>query len=427
MGGTKTGKSTFVNLISGSQFPVSHGLKSCTTEMMATKPFLVNGHPVILLDTPGFDDTNERDTDNIAEIATTLAAIYRKGRLLSGILYFHNIEDRGMRGVSVRNHRLFRHLCGEDPMKSVIIVTNMWTPSFDESIGTQREQELRTEGEFFKYSVDAGARMMRHYNNTRTATDIIQAILSSDKDREALKIQKEMVEERRRIDETSVANELKSDFDVLIERLKRDVKDAVTLLAEAAPYERKALERDIRKLKNRIKELERRKSARKPIIELMSSLLRTRLDTFQEQGGAIGNPPRTGGLDYPSGPKTDFSLRGNYELIRKEPQDQSEVEDNEPLTDETSTATRLKGDVNDLLEKLRQDLNETLRLIEDSSVHDAKSIDKNVRRIKRRIAELERRKLSKGEIASEVAILYAEFPALSSHCCSRPSLYSFIS
>jgi hypothetical protein len=43
---------------------------------MATKPFLVNGHPVILLDTPGFDDTNERDTDILAEIATTLAATY---------------------------------------------------------------------------------------------------------------------------------------------------------------------------------------------------------------------------------------------------------------------------------------------------------------------------------------------------------------
>jgi hypothetical protein len=66
----------FVNLISGSQFPISHGLKSCTTEVMATKPFLVNGHPVILLDTPGFDDTNERDTDILAEIATTLAATY---------------------------------------------------------------------------------------------------------------------------------------------------------------------------------------------------------------------------------------------------------------------------------------------------------------------------------------------------------------
>ncbi|PVF96699.1 hypothetical protein CPB86DRAFT_708616 [Serendipita vermifera] len=261
MGPTGTGKSTFVNLISGSQFPVSHGLKSCTTEMMATKPFLVNGHPVILLDTPGFDDTNERDTDILAEIATTLAATHRRGKLLSGILYFHNIEDRKMRGISVRNHRLFRHLCGEDPMRSVIIVTNMWTPSVDESTGSQREQELRTEAEFFKYSIDAGASLMRHYNNTKTATDIIQTILSIEREREALKIQKEMVEERRRIDETSAANELKSDFDMLIERLKRDVKDATELLAEAAPYERKPLERDIRKMKNRIKELERRKTS----------------------------------------------------------------------------------------------------------------------------------------------------------------------
>jgi hypothetical protein len=145
-------------------------------------------------------------------------------------------------------------------MKSVIIVTNMWS-SVNEAAGFLREQELMSEEQFFRRSIDAGARLMRHYATTDTAAQLIQTILSTEREREALNIQKEMVEKGLRIDETSAAKELKDDFETLIRKLRRDVEEATELLEDATADERNSLERDIRKSKRRIKELDRRRTS----------------------------------------------------------------------------------------------------------------------------------------------------------------------
>ncbi|KZP03911.1 hypothetical protein FIBSPDRAFT_443298 [Athelia psychrophila] len=72
MGGTGTGKSTFINLISGSKLRVSADLKSCTDTMSATAPFDFQGQKVVLLDTPGFDDSERSDIDILMMITTFL-------------------------------------------------------------------------------------------------------------------------------------------------------------------------------------------------------------------------------------------------------------------------------------------------------------------------------------------------------------------
>lgn len=64
----------FINLVSGSTLSVSDGLKSCTSEVLESRPFaLSDDQSVILIDTPGFDDTTRPDTDIISTISTYLA------------------------------------------------------------------------------------------------------------------------------------------------------------------------------------------------------------------------------------------------------------------------------------------------------------------------------------------------------------------
>lgn len=63
----------FVNVSSGSHLPVGRSLQSCTSEVMTSNPFTLNGHTVMLIDTPGFDDTNRSDTDILSSIAAYLA------------------------------------------------------------------------------------------------------------------------------------------------------------------------------------------------------------------------------------------------------------------------------------------------------------------------------------------------------------------
>ncbi|PVF93006.1 hypothetical protein CPB86DRAFT_687764, partial [Serendipita vermifera] len=210
MGPTGTGKSTFINLASGSTQETNTGLRSCTTKVEATKPFLVNGRQVVLLDTPGFNDTSKGDIDILEEIADYMVKNYKNQRLLNGILYFHSITDRKMGGIATRNLRLFRGLCGDDPLKSVVVVTNMWS-LVDPDLGARRETELMTEDAFFKPALNHGSRFARHSDTIESAHKIIHSLFDERLVREKLAIQIEMVDDRLRLVQTTAAAELTRD------------------------------------------------------------------------------------------------------------------------------------------------------------------------------------------------------------------------
>jgi predicted GTPase len=72
MGATGTGKSQFINCASGSDFVVGHALESCTAEVKHTEPFELDDRKIILVDTPGSDDTNRKEVDILNAILTFL-------------------------------------------------------------------------------------------------------------------------------------------------------------------------------------------------------------------------------------------------------------------------------------------------------------------------------------------------------------------
>lgn len=64
----------FINLVSGSNLGIGHGLESCTARVQTADPFILDGRSVTLIDTPGFDDTNKSDVDILKMIAMFLSA-----------------------------------------------------------------------------------------------------------------------------------------------------------------------------------------------------------------------------------------------------------------------------------------------------------------------------------------------------------------
>ena len=48
-------------------------LESCTAEVQLTNEFTLDGRRLMLIDTPGFDDTSRSDTDILKMIAAFLA------------------------------------------------------------------------------------------------------------------------------------------------------------------------------------------------------------------------------------------------------------------------------------------------------------------------------------------------------------------
>lgn len=62
----------FVNQASGSHLKVGDDLDSCTSTIQESKEFVLDGRRVMLVDTPGFDDSYKSDTDVLKSIAAFL-------------------------------------------------------------------------------------------------------------------------------------------------------------------------------------------------------------------------------------------------------------------------------------------------------------------------------------------------------------------
>jgi hypothetical protein len=62
----------FINVGSGSNLRIGTNLESCTAEVQLSNNFTLDGRRVLLVDTPGFDDTHRSDTDILKLIAIFL-------------------------------------------------------------------------------------------------------------------------------------------------------------------------------------------------------------------------------------------------------------------------------------------------------------------------------------------------------------------
>ncbi|KAJ3498496.1 hypothetical protein NLJ89_g10213 [Agrocybe chaxingu] len=141
MGATGSGKTTFINLASGSNLRIGRGLISCTNVVQVAEAFELGGRTVTLIDTPGFDDTTKSDADILRMIGLFLATTYQQGKKLAGVIYIHRISDFRMGGISTRNFKMFHELCGDSTLKNVVILTNMWG-EVSREVGEARDTDI---------------------------------------------------------------------------------------------------------------------------------------------------------------------------------------------------------------------------------------------------------------------------------------------
>jgi len=240
MGPTGVGKSTFINaLLDANRMLVGHGLKSCTAQIDAHVMAIpgrqrLSGCRMVIVDTPGFDDTYEEDAEVLRRIAVWLASSYDDGMKLGGVIYLHEISQTRMLGTSRRNLDMFRQLCGEDALAKVILGTTKWG-DIREGVGEERERQLS--GTYWKEMIDLGSRMERVEKSRESAWSIVNLILNrveeempeggilhgaEDGDHDnALQIQGELVDLQRLIPETEAGKELRYTLQQLLEMQKK--------------------------------------------------------------------------------------------------------------------------------------------------------------------------------------------------------------
>jgi hypothetical protein len=187
--------------------------------------FEVDGHPIVLVDTPGFDN-DERSDVQILEVIAKWLALYNYGKrrlLLDGLVLLHPITANRIGGTERKRTRLLRTILGENAYKRVIISTTMWDDlKNDDDRFTQRMQGRLEEGEVWSEMNAKGATILRHNNNQESAHNIIRQIIRKSEAEDGgveLQLQKELIDVKGKVSKTTVGREV-----------KRHIKDKLRVL-----------------------------------------------------------------------------------------------------------------------------------------------------------------------------------------------------
>ncbi|OAG21716.1 P-loop containing nucleoside triphosphate hydrolase protein, partial [Alternaria alternata] len=218
MGVTGAGKSYFINQLAGSKV-VEEGdsLDSCTQSCQLV-PVQLGQSKVLLLDTPGFDDTTRPDSEILGEIAKVLTAQYKLGVQLKGVLYIHRITDIRFNRSSVKTFEILKGVVGPDALQNVLLVTSRWD-GVTQATGSDRERQLREK--FWAYMLGRGSNMSRFLGDRDSAIALTGQLLC--KDVVVLELQKEIVHQKKRLDQTAAGSLVNDNLDALKAQYEKEL------------------------------------------------------------------------------------------------------------------------------------------------------------------------------------------------------------
>ncbi|KAG8809067.1 hypothetical protein FRC17_003632 [Serendipita sp. 399] len=219
MGPTGTGKSTLIDYaVGGDGSFVGHDLKSKTDQIILQK-VVIGNQSVVLVDTPGFDDTNNSDYTTLSKIAAFLMEAKGNGLKLDKLLYLHRMTDNRMAGAPLRNLELFASLSGNIAMPRVTIVTTMGN-LVKEKIVEERLENLKTG--FWSGMIAKKAKIRDFEGSTASARAIIlESDLESEQDKTTPLLSHELVTKRRLLEHTEAGRTLNKQLErLLLEREK---------------------------------------------------------------------------------------------------------------------------------------------------------------------------------------------------------------
>lgn len=248
-GMTGAGKSTFINVLTGANLPVGHGVDSETTEVEERRIPLVKisqGY-IRLVDTPGFDDSrDDSETAVLTRITEWLANSYRTGARITGLIFLRPIHTVRVCRSEAILMKMFKQLCGEDSLDHVVLITTRWhlPPEPEEEA---REVALATNSRCFG---TAGTQkvQIRHLENTYSKEDVMRIFESlAQLSPVTLQVQREIVRDGKSFKETSagaqVGAQLEDEIEQLRARLRQQQKTHAEVQARFVEIQRTQIHR----------------------------------------------------------------------------------------------------------------------------------------------------------------------------------------
>lgn len=175
-----------------------------------------------LIDTPGFDDTYRSDTEVLQDVTYFLGQVYMQKLELAGIIYLHRITDNRLGGSALRNLNMFQALCGDVDMSHVVLAMSMWDTLQDDKSrerAVELETDLRTN--YWADMLEFDSHTFRHDNTWESELKIANYLLSLPGNL-VLKIQREMVDEKRQLWQTRAGEQLQKE---LVEERAKHARD----------------------------------------------------------------------------------------------------------------------------------------------------------------------------------------------------------
>lgn len=143
-----------------------------------------DGQPLVLIDTPGFNDTQSNtgrsDAVILSEIARLIAIQSGLGVKMKGLVFCHDIFNARMTGDAIRQLEMLQRIVGDSNWGHVTFVTTKWPDENTQSmleLGT-KEADLRRQ--YWKPMLRRKAKMFRFENNNLSAEAIVRSLLNQD-------------------------------------------------------------------------------------------------------------------------------------------------------------------------------------------------------------------------------------------------------
>ncbi|EAU93487.1 hypothetical protein CC1G_12081 [Coprinopsis cinerea okayama7 len=255
MGSTGAGKSTFINTYLGEERArTSDSLNSCTPEVKDYHHTLPSKRRVVLVDTPGFNDTHEDEAEILRRVSVWLASAYEAEMKVAGVIYLHDVSQKRMYGSTRLNLTMFQNLCGPNFFSKVVMATTHWD-GINFNAGVEREAELRQN--YWSPILSQGGTIRRIVSRPKDVREAVNHIVAqhirnesrSSPGVDALALQHELVELDKSIPMTQAGKRLKGTLREIMESLKEG------LAHESDPRRQEELRRQMTLLQSQVREL----------------------------------------------------------------------------------------------------------------------------------------------------------------------------
>ena len=190
---------------------MDNNLRGSETQDVEVYELYHNSRRILLVDTPGFDDSQRGDVEILELLASWFATSYYLKQALVGVIYLHPITDNRLRDSTRRNIDLFQKLCGWDAMETVTLITTMWDKdsSKEEQTYLYREEYLKERS--WITMTARGAAVLRSHNKKTDMPALIDQILSKCSP-VTLAVQTQLVDDKLTLADTDPGKVLMNDI-----------------------------------------------------------------------------------------------------------------------------------------------------------------------------------------------------------------------